>query len=193
MKTRISLFINVEDVVLNTSEIFINDYCKKHNINKTFYDLKDDKFKSIDRHMDIDIYNAFMMSQECYDSLNINNNFLDFIHKNIDNFYWIFIVSDDVKGDLQKDFLINNLPMSDKIDFFTSDDVFNFKYLDMSNGYQIDTHYKNLNTNAKIKFLLKNNIETNYNQVKYYRDDLYIVNDITDFINSVKFFDIERI
>ena len=51
--TRPNLYIDIDSTIINTAETFIDMYCKKKGINKNFYDLKDWKFRSIDRNIDV--------------------------------------------------------------------------------------------------------------------------------------------
>ena len=59
--------------------------------------------------------------------------------------------------------------------------------IDMTNGIQVDDRYDNLNTNATYKILLKNCIETDYNQLLDIREDVYITNTFDEVVESIKF------
>lgn len=69
--------------------------------------------------------------------------------------------------------------------------------VDMSNGIFIDDKLENLIvTNAKIKILLKNGIDTNYNTLRDKNaviDNLYVVNDLDEIRQILEFNLIERL
>ena len=87
--------------------------------------------------------------------------------------------------ELKKKFIFRSLPTIENVKYIGLEN--NKNGIDMSDGIQIDDKYDNLNTNARLKILQKNNIETDYNQVKEYRDDLYIMQDWKQISESLEF------
>lgn len=181
------IYIDMDDVIINTSETLIKHYCRQTGINKNFKDLKDFNFKSIDRKIDKKKLFEYSETDDFWNEVEINPSFLNFYNKHCYDYEW-FIVTKGSDITLRKklDFLHNKL-----------DDVMSLNFIgllldedkskvNMKDGIQIDDEYKNLKSNAKYKVLLKNNIDTDYNKVYDAVDNLYIVNTFDEVIDCVK-------
>ena len=188
MEKLVDLYIDVDDVILNTSETFIDYYTKKKNIHKSFYDLKDWNFKSIDRNIDKQEFFDYVYSKEFLDNVQINEDFMRFYMKEANNYKWHFVTIDSSANlFVKRYFILNSLPTLMNVDFIGLIEGQKKSDIDMTNGIQIDDRYDNLNTNATYKILLKNYIETDYNQLLDMREDVYITNTFDEVVESIKF------
>lgn len=184
----IKLYIDIDNVILNTAETFIDYYCKKNNINKNFYDLKDWNFRSIDRNIDKKEFLNYICTKDFFNKVQINEDFMKFYMMNAYDYEWIFItVGTEENLRLKRNLLLNSLPTIKNVEFIGLEKE-NKNEIDMSYGIQIDDKYDNLNTNAEYKILLKNLIETDYNQLLDFREDVYIMNTFDEVVESIKFF-----
>ena len=91
------IYVDVDDVIFNTSELVIDLLNKYYNIvpPKTIYDLKDWGFKSIYRQVDTKILEEFWESDEFFDNVKINEDFCKFYKK-------IFIIGSLLLKELKK-------------------------------------------------------------------------------------------
>lgn len=188
------LYLDIDNTILNTAEVFIKKYCKENNIKKDFYDLKDWKFRSIDRNIDIKKFLDYIETEEFFNSVDIYDDFLKFYVKHGEDFEFIFVTIGTEKNcELKKQFLLKSLPTTKNISFICFQNDGEKHTIDMSKGIQVDDKYENLNTNAKIKILQKNYIDTDYNYIKDkgIREDLYIMNDWQEIGECIEFFDKE--
>ena len=184
----ITLYIDIDNTIINTAETFINKYCSEKEIKKDFYDLKDWNFRSIDRNINIKEFLKYIETKEFFDNVQFYDDFLRFYVKNADLFNFIFVtIGTETNLKLKKDFILKSLPTIQNVKYIGIQNE-NKKDIDMSNGIQIDDKYDNLNTNAKLKILQKNYIDTTYNKVKEYREDLYIMQDWKQIGETLEFF-----
>ena len=189
MDNVVKLYIDIDDVILNTGETFIDFYCKKNNINKTFSDLKDYNFRSIDRNIDKKEFFNYIETDDFFNKVKINEDFINFYTNNTDQYVWYFVTQGTTKIlDKKRELLFSKLENTDNIYFIGVKDNKDKLSIDMSNGIQVDDYYNNLYTNAKYKILLKNFHETDYNQLLDIREDVYIVNTFKDIIECIEFF-----
>lgn len=188
MEKLVDLYIDVDDVILNTSETFIDYYTKKKNIHKSFYDLKDWDFRSIDRNIDKQEFFDYVYSKEFLDNVQINEDFMRFYMKEANNYKWHFVTIDSSANlFVKRYFILNSLPTLMNVDFIGLIEGQKKSDIDMTDGIQVDDRYDNLNTNATYKILLKNCIETDYNQLLDIREDVYITNTFDEVVESIKF------
>lgn len=188
------LYLDIDNTILNTAEVFIKKYCEENNIQKDFYDLKDWKFRSIDRNIDVREFLHYIETEEFFNEVCIYDDFLRFFVKYGEDFDFIFVTIGTEKNcELKKKFLINSLPTIKNVRFICLQHDEDKNVVDMSNGIQVDDKYDNLNTNAKIKILQTNLIDTDYNYIKDkgIREDLYVMNDWKEIGESIEFFDKE--
>lgn len=194
IQERITLYIDIDNTILNTAESFIERYCNQKGIKKDFYDLKDWNFKSIDRNIDINEFLEYIESEEFFNNVQFYDDFLRFYVRNGDKFNFIFITIGTEKNlELKKKFIFKSLPTVQNVKFIGLTHSENKNIINMTNGIQIDDKYDNLNTNAKLKILQKNYIETNYNQIKKeFREDLYIMQNWKQIGESLEFINEHR-
>lgn len=183
----VNLYIDIDNVILNTAETFIEYYTKKNNIDKNFYNLKDWNFRSIDRNIDKQEFLQYIETNDFFEKVKINEDFLRFYIKNADKYYWIFNTTGTLTNiRLKREYILRSLPILKNVKFIGVYDFMKKSDIDMTDGIQIDDEYKNLNTNAKYKILLKNLIETDYNQLLDIREDVYIANTFDEVIKCVE-------
>ena len=188
MEKLVDLYIDVDDVILNTSETFIDYYTKKNNIHKSFYDLKDWDFRSIDRNIDKQEFFDYVYNKEFLDNVQINEDFMRFYMKEANNYKWHFVtICSPANLFVKRYFILNSLPTLMNVDFIGLGKEQKKSDIDMTDGIQVDDRYDNLNTNATYKILLKNCIETDYNQLLDIREDVYITNTFDEVVESIKF------
>jgi hypothetical protein len=190
---KINLYIDIDNTILNTAEAFIEKYCKENNIEKDFYDLKDWGFKSIDRNINIHKFLKYIEEEEFFNDVKYYDEFLRFYVKHADDFIFNFITIGTKKNlEMKKHFLLRTLPTLKNVNYIGFEKEKSKDNIDMSNGIQIDDKYENLNTNAKIKILQKNYIDTDYNKVNDIREDLYIMQNWKQIGESIEFIDKHR-
>ena len=185
---KIKLFIDVDNTIIDTAGNFINKYCKDNNINKTINDLKDWCFKSIDRNIDLRKFLRYIETEEFFETIELDVNFLKFYVINEDKYEWIFITKGTRKNlELKEKFLRESLPTLKNVKYIGVENEDKKNY-NMKNGIQIDDNIENLNTNARFKILIKNYLETNYNRIQAPSDNIYEMNNWNEIAESVEWF-----
>ena len=183
------IYVDIDDVIFNTSELVIDLLNKYYNIipPKTIDDLKDWEYKSIYRNIDYQIIYNYWDSDEFFQNVKINEDFIKFYKETKDDvFYWVFFTQGTEKNlQKKKEFLQKYFS---KFDFIGVPLDKKKSEYDLSDGIQIDDNYNNLLTNSYFKILIKNFHETNYNQVLNNHTNLYIVNEWKDIIDILQFY-----
>lgn len=186
---KIKLYIDIDDTIINTAETFINKYCKENNIDKDINDLKDYKFKSIDRNIKIEEFLNYIETEEFFNTVKIDEEFLKFYLEHIEDYDWIFITKGTKKNlELKEKYIRERLENSEKIKYIGLHNDLNKSIVNMKDGIQIDNVYDELKSNARYKILIKNYIETDYNYIKDIRDDLYEMNNWIEIAESIEWF-----
>ena len=85
------IYIDMDDVIINTSETLINYYCKQNNINKSFKDLKDFNYRSIDRNIDKEKLFKYTETDEFWNEVKINPVFLEYYNKHCYDYDWTIV------------------------------------------------------------------------------------------------------
>lgn len=199
-----TVFLDIDDVILNSSEVVIEILNKRYNITppKDCSNIKDWGFKSIVRSLNIKEVEEIFESDEFWDNVKVSEDFLNIweTHQLRTGYDWATVSVGTIDNLKKKEKFLStymDFRMEDeKVDI---EDQYNRpifygielndwcsgevekNIIDMSNGIQIDDKYINLNTNAKLKVLLKNYNETTFNQVPEQREDLYIINNLKEF------------
>lgn len=188
MDNKEKIYIDADDVILNTSEVTIDYLNNLYNIHpsKTVNDLKDWKYKSIYRNINIDLLHKYWETDEFFNNIKVNEDFLNF-YKNTKEIYECIIFTQGTKINLQKkkEYFSKILP---DIKFYGVNFPQKKNSIDISDGIQIDDNYDNLLSNAYFKILIKNFRDTDYNQVNQSHTNLYIVNDWKDIEQILRFF-----
>ena len=185
----VKLFIDVDNTIMNTAEIFIDKYCEDNNINKTIDNLKDWKFKSIDRKIDIREFLKYIETEDFFEQVQIDEDFLKFYFTYQLNYEWIFITKGTPENlKLKRKFIMESLPTLQNVKFIGIDNDGFKNIYNMNNSIQIDDCYEELNTNARFKILIKNNLETDYNRIIAPSDNVYAMNNWKEISESINWF-----
>lgn len=201
-----NLFIDVDDVVLNSSKAAINIFNKKFNLNpeKSFEDISGWSYKSICEDITKkDIVEAFE-SDEFWDSVTINEYFKNLINnKVIEKYCKICFSTRGTEKNLEKKRIMLTKFMEDNalknlewefigIDTKIYSEDHGKKHVNMKYGIQIDDNINYLNTNADVKILVTNGIETDYNCYNHEeainKENLYIVSSLKEAEEIITFF-----
>lgn len=193
-----NLFIDVDDVVLNSSKAVINIFNKKFNLSpeKSFEDISVWSCKSICEDITKkDIIEAFE-SDEFWDSVTINEYFKNLINnKVIEKYCKICFSTRGTEKNLKKKRIMLTKFMEDNalknlewefigIDTKIYSEDHGKKHVNMKHGIQIDDNINYLNTNADVKILVTNGIETDYNCYNHEeainKENLYIVSSLKE-------------
>ncbi len=202
-QSKLAIYWDVDDVVLNTSETviqLINDNYNRPNSKpmKEFEDLKDWKMKSINRDIESGYIWEVLESNEFWDRVNFNEKFIKFISSPIAQNFRHYFLTVGTLPNLQKkhnqlcEILHNTLDLEKDYNFIGLPPHTDKHIIDMEGGIQIDDNLKNLvYTNAEIKILLKNNLETDYNIYSKFRKDsirnLYETNTLEETFQILEF------
>lgn len=186
MKQR--LILDIDDTVWNSSEVIISMLNKKYNLDKTINDLKDYGYKSIYKNItNQEIYEMFS-SDYFYENVKFKLNFIEFCNKFNSKFSFEFLtrVSDLISA-------------KKKYEWFNQNFIYNFGFyaidkkdtkkqdFDLNGSIFIDDMVDNIiDSNAKIKIIIKNYIDTAYNKAPH-GSEIYEVNDWKDIIEFMNF------
>ena len=190
------IYWDVDDVILNTSEVAI-DIINRRYLNdgqhKTFENRKDWGLKSIWRGMNKQIAKEIFESDDFWNSVKVKEEFKKVFDSIGDKYeHKLVTKGTECNHDRKQQFLINDSYMKDKQwDYICVGDDEDKNIVDMLNGIFIDDKLENLVvTNARIKILLKNGIDTNYNTPRGKNaviDNLYIANDLEEVKQLLEF------
>lgn len=198
---RIPLVFDVDDVILNSCKAIVdilnNTYelapkaSEENNRDWNFTHLK----RLVKEQKGIDLYDYHFLKLfetiDFWDTVEIKKEFLNLLtNQEIRRNFHIIIASTGTEENLKmkEKFLYSHLNMKDiyflKLPFDLQQPKYDKKginnFIDLQKGIQIDDKYECLDTNAKLKILLKNNKDTKYNYVSEIREDLYIINDLAE-------------
>lgn len=198
MSNKIKIFWDVDDVVFNTSEVLVDMVHEKYgkSPNKTMQDIKDWELKSIYRDIEPNFIDWALQSPQFWNKVEIKKEFLQFLKTNSAKQFEHYFVTVGTQNNIDiKQACLNSvirqfLCTTDFL-FIGFDEAFSKRIVPMAGGIQVDDNINNLaNTDAKIKILLKNFIETDYNTFynqRYFIENLYEVNCITEAIQMLEF------
>ena len=190
------IYWDVDDVILNTSEVAINIINRRYlneGQHKTFKDRKDWGLKSIWREINKQIAKEIFESDDFWNEVKVREEFKEIFDSIGDKYeHKLVTKGTECNHDRKQQFLINNTYMKDKRwDYICVGDDEDKNIVDMSNGIFVDDKLENLVvTNARIKILLKNGIDTDYNTPRGKNtvvDNLYIANDLEEVKQLLEF------
>ena len=190
------IYWDVDDVILNTSEVAINIINRRYlneGQHKTFEDRKDWELKSIWRGINKQIAKEIFESDDFWDEVKVREEFKEVFDSIGDKYeHKLVTKGTECNHDRKQQFLINDTYMKDKQwDYICVGDDEDKNIVDMSNGIFVDDKLENLVvTNARIKILLKNGIDTDYNTPRGKNtvvDNLYIANDLEEVKQLLEF------
>ena len=196
-----TVFLDVDDVLLKSSWKVIDIINEEKGTSYNRNNLKDWCFKSIDRSITSKKVESIFDSDKFFSSVEFSELVEEFEKDENDpdglfnSYNWILLTKgNDIN--LQKKYeLIFNHPFfarhKDKIGYYGLNLHENKNSVHMISAIQIDDNYNNLkDTDADLKILLKNEIDTNYNSVYKIKDNLenlYIVDNIQQMIDILRF------
>lgn len=177
------IFLDCDDTIIESSKCIIRLLNRRNGTNKTFDDLKDFQYRSIDKTLTTkDVLDIFE-SDDFWNEVEYSQSFFSYSKFLKDNFD-VEIVSCGTRDNLQKKrAFLNELGFG-----FTGllvDESLNLckSRINMQSGIQIDDNINSLeNTNATIKILLKNYREFTWNKTKANIKNLYVVNNWDEII-----------
>ena len=200
-KPKRPLVFDVDDVVLNSCEAIIEIVNEKYELSPrvTVKNIKDWEFTYLKRELKkqkgIELHSCDFLeifeTEEFWDKVEIKQGIIDIIYNpQIKEHFRITLVSTGTRKNLElkEKYLDKCLDMKDitflGIPLDLNSPNYSKKQIDthllMWGGIQVDDRYECLNTNAKLKVLLKNNKDTTYNFVPDVREDLYIINNLEE-------------
>lgn len=209
-----TVFLDVDDVILRSSDAMIELLNEKYRRplgleDRTHDDLKDWGYYSIyngpERKENPNLVEKLFDSDCFWNIVKFHSGFEKLCENSriINGYNWIFVTKgNDRNLEHKEKFLFNN-PKS-PIYFRNHGSKFSYyglqlkeckSWVDMKNGIQVDDRLDNLQvTNASVKILMKNGIDTDYNggfgKYKGGMDNLYIVN-YFDEIESILEFNLD--
>ena len=194
-----TIYWDVDDVILNSSVVVVDIINKKENKNKKFEDVKDWTYRSISRNMTKEKIENIYGSDEFWSGINFIDGILDLFDK-LGGRYNHSIVTHGREDNQKrkKEYLFSHprfgIHLRNNAGYYEVPNNKSKSYIDMSDGIQIDDNCNNLiGTNARIKILFKNSIDTDYN-TDYGKfgniDNLYIVNTVEE-LEQILMFNLE--
>lgn len=195
------IYWDVDDVVLNTSETIIqlinDDFRIPNNIkDKSIKDLKDWKMQSIYRPLPKHYIYDIIEDDRFWSTVRFNNGFIKLISSPEARYFQHYFVTIGSEANLKKknEVLCKNLQyvmnLNNDYEFIGLLPNSEKHIVNMEGEIQIDDNLKNLvNTNAGLKILLKNNLETDYNTYSKFKpiDNLYEVNTLQEVYEIIAF------
>ena len=188
-----TLYFDVDDVVIKSSETVISLLNEAHGINpkKTVNDIKDWDFKSVLPSITSQQLLSVFESEEFWKTIEPNPDFMLLMSSPFVEHYFIRFVSKGTAVNLlYKETFIHKLMSSFqnvKYEFIGLAMGTSKSTIDMSDGVQIDDNCYYLDTNAASKYLVKNHRETEYNQCPKNEDNFYTINTLVEFLEILKF------
>lgn len=196
---KITVYLDVDDTVLQSSEAIIKILNKKHNIQppKKIEDLKDWRYASIYNEITPDEVESIYASDEFFDVVNIDEVFSQFFYKSLEKVNFVFVTkgtSDNLnkkekylRKRLNGPFDYVGLTFTDKEECLNSRN-FDKKAVNMRYGIHIDDRIECLKTtNAPVKILLKKHGVHYWNENYAGIPNLYVTNTWEEAIQIVEF------
>lgn len=195
------IYWDVDDVVLNTTETMIELINQKYRLPlglkpRTREEVKDWGFKSIFAPMTKEQKIELFESNEFWNMVSIKPEFYNIVKSGVlNNYDNVFVTKGSIYNLIKKkEFLYDEVDIKDVLKNFSYIGISEGEdkaVIDMTNGIQIDDNYSNLkNTKAKIKILIKNYVESTFNN-SYGTidapDNLYNVNSLNEVLDILKF------
>lgn len=200
-KEKQKIYWDVDDVVLNTTETIVdlinNKYRLPNNLEcKSMSDCKDWGYKSLWRGMTKQQQMELFEGSDFWEAVKIKPQFYELVKTGIlDEYDNIFITKGTVYNLFKKkEYLYEQCDLKEafnKFQYIGLTDEDEKSSINMSDGIQIDDNYYNLkDTNARLKILLKNYIDTDFNNSLGRIDTcdrLYYVNSLIEVLEILRF------
>lgn len=197
-----TIFLDVDDVLLDSSVAVVNILNQRYGLNKTLDDLVDWGYKSIYRNLTKEQVSEIYESEEFWSSVKPNETLMKVLEDSENDergiwqqYNWILLT----KG--SKESLQKKLDYLNKIPFFKRNKS-KWRYFGLGHGekkedvhmlgrIQIDDNYSFLNrTDADLKILVRNGKETRFNRPKVETENLenlYIVDNVSQVFEILEF------
>lgn len=168
-----NVFLDVDDVILNSSHIIIDILNERYNQNQSIEDLTDWGYRSLFPQVTDEETEEIFASEEFWQRVEIVPTFREWIledqHNLLSNYNWIYVTKGGKNNLIQKKRFLDNLNPNKAKDFFAYYGLNlseNKSDVHMWGGIQIDDNWDNLkDTDAEVKILIKNFRETEYNTI----------------------------
>lgn len=204
---KIAIYVDADDTIMKSSEAVIKILNKKYNITppKTIKDLRDWRYRSIYGLLGNDEVDNIFDSDEFFDVVELDNEFLSFYKANQKDFSFI-VVTKGTKDNLKKKEEYLKKILGDSFEFIGIetkrqqydeyyDKELGFKRrkidkssVNMRHGIQIDDRTDNLiTTNAPVKILYKHDSDMYWNRDYENVNNLYAVNTWKEIIDILSF------
>lgn len=194
-----TIYWDVDDVLLNSSQAIIDIINKKYGTSKNLSNLKDWTYRSIIRDMNKEKVQAMYASDDFWNRVEFIDGILEIFNKLGDRYNHAIITHGREDNQLRKkQYLFNHKVfgkyLRNNVGYHEIPNHMKKSSVDMSGAIQIDDNCNNLiDTNAKVKILFKNDIDTNYN-TNYGEfggiNNLYIVNTVEE-LEQILMFNLE--
>lgn len=195
---KITLYIDADDTIMLSSVAVIDILNEKYNIapKKTIDDLKDWGYRSIYGRLSKEEKDAIYESDEFYDKVKIDPDFLNFYKAN-HKFFDFVIVTKGTAINIKKKQKFLKSVLGNGFDYIgmsidTNETDLSKKFdkssVNMKHGIQIDDRTDALvNTNAPIKILYRHNTDMTWNRDYDGINNLYAVNTWKEIIEILLF------
>lgn len=179
--SKIKVFIDVDDTLLQSSEAVIDVLNQKYNTGKTVQDVRDWGFKSIKSDLTSEEVGEIFGSSMFWDCVKPIANCLETLQKFSDHLdITIVTVGSAENLKYKAEWLEEFLPQATLLGIPCTEEHSNGKFskdvTDMKGGIQIDDRMDALHTNASLKILIKNGRNWKWGNPDINMDNLYIVN-----------------
>lgn len=196
--SKITLYIDADDTIMLSSVAVIDILNEKYNITpkKTIDDLKDWGYRSIYGHLSKEEKDAIYESDEFYDKVKIDPDFLNFYKANHKFFDFVIVTKGTAinikkKQKFLKSVLGNGfdyIGMSIDVNETDLSKKFDKSSVNMKHGIQIDDRTDALaKTNAPIKILYRHNTDMTWNRDYDGINNLYAANTWKEIIEILLF------
>lgn len=197
-----TIFLDIDDVVLLSSKAIIKMLDKLYPDSKKDEELKDWGFKSINRKVTKELVGRLFDSEDFFQLVEFNNSLISALESTeqeenglFNSYNWVLVTKGSEQNLERKFKLVFNHSFFSKhkmeIGYYGLEMQESKAKVRMFSGIQIDDNYWNLlDTDASLKILLKNDIDTNYNSIYQTKDNLqnlYIANNMEEVIQILQF------
>lgn len=195
---KIKLFLDIDDTTLRSSEAVVKILNKRYGTNQDVKNLKDWSYRSLFHDVTIGEIERVYESDEFFEIVEWDKAFIDFYQNNKDDFELHFISAGSKTNLDKKEAMIKEMfpgaklvrcPVYDADGSCIKKSIFN-----MHGAIQVDDRTDNLvDTNAKIKILVKNHRDVVYNRVSDPVDNLYITQDFAEVAQILQYAKIDPV
>lgn len=187
----ITIYLDCDDTILYSSETVIRILNQRYGENKTISDLSDWFYRSIVPGISQEEILGIYDSEEFWNEVELNPEFLEVFKKLKNNFNWVILSRGKEQNiKLKTKFIEKHLgiPVFGLAIESSSDSCTSKKKVDMSDSIQIDDNMGCIEgTNAAIKILLQHR-NLSWNQPEPHEDNLYIAHDWKEIGEALEFF-----